>query len=106
MNIAVVGGGLAGLAVALGCEQDGHQVTLFESSSTLGGRMKNSRRPTTRLMLAFTSSIPLIPPSNGGLTLTLSNQTHGCLHHDHRPIKRPPPPSGDALRNPGIFYRP
>ncbi len=40
MNIAVVGGGLAGLAVALGCEQDGHQVTLFEASNELGGRMK------------------------------------------------------------------
>ena len=40
MNIAVVGGGLAGLAVALGSEQDGHQVTLFEASNELGGRMK------------------------------------------------------------------
>ena len=40
MNIAVVGGGLAGLAVALGSEQDGHHVTLFEASNQLGGRMK------------------------------------------------------------------
>tara|TARA_B100000900_G_scaffold402428_2_gene408261 strand:+ start:473 stop:1717 length:1245 start_codon:yes stop_codon:yes gene_type:complete len=40
MNIAVVGGGLAGLAVALGCEQDGHDVSLFEASDALGGRMK------------------------------------------------------------------
>lgn len=40
MDIAVVGGGLAGLAVALGCEQDGHNVTLYEASSELGGRMK------------------------------------------------------------------
>ncbi len=40
MNIAVVGGGLAGLAVALGCEQDGHHVTLFEASGEVGGRMK------------------------------------------------------------------
>jgi len=37
MNIAVVGGGLAGLAVALGSEQDGHHVTLFEASNQLGG---------------------------------------------------------------------
>ena len=40
MNIAVVGAGLAGLAVALGCEQAGHDVTLFEASSEVGGRMK------------------------------------------------------------------
>ena len=40
MNIAIVGGGLAGLAVALGSEQDGHHVTLFEASNQLGGRMK------------------------------------------------------------------
>lgn len=43
MNIAVVGGGLAGLAVALGCEESGHHVTLFEASSELGGRMKTLR---------------------------------------------------------------
>lgn len=40
MKIAVVGAGLAGLAVALGCEQADHDVTLFEAGSTVGGRMK------------------------------------------------------------------
>ena len=40
MNIAVVGAGLAGLAVALGCEQAGHDVTLYEATSDVGGRMK------------------------------------------------------------------
>lgn len=39
MRIAVVGGGLAGLAVALGCEEAGHDVTLYEASDRLGGRM-------------------------------------------------------------------
>ena len=53
MNIAVVGGGLAGLAVALGCEQDGHQVTLFESSSTLGGRMKTLQEANHPLDVGF-----------------------------------------------------
>ena len=53
MNIAVVGGGLAGLAVALGCEQDGHQVTLFESSSTLGGRMKTVQAGNHPLDVGF-----------------------------------------------------
>ena len=31
MKIAVVGAGLAGLAVAIGCEQADHDVTLFEA---------------------------------------------------------------------------
>jgi protoporphyrinogen oxidase len=53
MNIAVVGGGLAGLAVALGCEQDGHHVTLFESSSTLGGRMKTVQADNHSLDVGF-----------------------------------------------------
>ena len=53
MNIAVVGGGLAGLAVALGCEQDGHQVTLFESSSALGGRMKTVQAGNHPLDVGF-----------------------------------------------------
>ena len=39
MRIAVVGGGLAGLTVALGCERAGHEVDLYEASDRLGGRM-------------------------------------------------------------------
>ena len=39
MRIAVVGGGLAGLTVALGCERAGHDVDLYEASDRLGGRM-------------------------------------------------------------------
>ena len=40
LNIAVVGAGVAGLAVAVGCEAAGHQVTLFEAKDKLGGRME------------------------------------------------------------------
>ena len=39
MRIAVVGGGLAGLTVALGCERAGHDVDLYEANEQLGGRM-------------------------------------------------------------------
>ena len=62
MNIAVVGGGLAGLAVALGCEQDGHQVTLFESSSTLGGRMKTLQEANHPLDVGFHVLHTAYPP--------------------------------------------
>ena len=33
------GGGLSGLAVALGCKEAGHDVSLYEASDQLGGRM-------------------------------------------------------------------
>ena len=41
MNIAVVGAGIAGLAVALGLEQAGHHVTVYEATGNLGGRMSS-----------------------------------------------------------------
>jgi len=40
MKIAVVGAGVAGMAVAIGCETAGHDVTLFEARDKLGGRME------------------------------------------------------------------
>ena len=36
-RVAVVGGGLAGLAAALECAESGAEVTLFEARSRLGG---------------------------------------------------------------------
>ncbi|GGE33426.1 2,4-dienoyl-CoA reductase [Pullulanibacillus camelliae] len=37
LNIAVVGGGVAGLATAKAAAEDGHRVTLFEAKERLGG---------------------------------------------------------------------
>jgi len=37
-NLAVIGGGMAGMAFAIYAKQRGHQVTLFESKSELGGQ--------------------------------------------------------------------
>ena len=41
MNVAVVGAGIAGLAVAVGLEEAGHNVTVYEAASNLGGRMSS-----------------------------------------------------------------
>ena len=38
-NLAVVGGGAAGMAFAVYASERGHQVTLFESENTLGGQL-------------------------------------------------------------------
>jgi phytoene dehydrogenase-like protein len=39
MKVAVVGAGIAGLAVAIGLENAGHDVTVYEASDGVGGRM-------------------------------------------------------------------
>lgn len=39
-QIAIIGGGWAGLAAAVQATRDGHQVTLFEAARTLGGRAR------------------------------------------------------------------
>jgi len=43
-NVAVIGGGLAGIATALGCADAGHRVTLVESRPRLGGLTHSFRR--------------------------------------------------------------
>ena len=39
MRVAVVGAGIAGLAVAVGLENAGHDVTVYEATDCVGGRM-------------------------------------------------------------------
>jgi glycine/D-amino acid oxidase-like deaminating enzyme len=39
MNVGIVGGGLAGLAVAAGLHASGHSVTVYEAGRATGGRM-------------------------------------------------------------------
>ena len=53
MRIAVVGGGLAGLTVALGCERVGHDVDLYEASDRLGGRMATREEGDHLIDLGF-----------------------------------------------------
>ena len=53
MRIAVVGGGLAGLTVALGCERAGHEVDLYEASDRLGGRMATRQEGDHLIDLGF-----------------------------------------------------
>lgn len=45
MNIAVIGGGWAGLSAAVYAVQHGHRVRLFESAPTLGGRARTLHAP-------------------------------------------------------------
>jgi squalene-associated FAD-dependent desaturase len=56
MNVAVVGGGLAGLAAALELTDRGHAVTLYEARPTLGGAVQT---------LPEREGDPDPPPDNG-----------------------------------------
>jgi squalene-associated FAD-dependent desaturase len=56
VNIAVVGGGLAGLAAALELADQGHAVTLYEARPTLGGAVQT---------LPEREGDPTPPPDNG-----------------------------------------
>ena len=56
MKVAVVGGGLAGLAAALDLRDGGHEVTLFEARPTLGGAVQT---------LPERDGDPPPPPDNG-----------------------------------------
>src|SRR5262245_5839743 len=44
-RVAIIGGGLAGLAAALGLAEQGVHVDLFEARRTLGGRAASFRDP-------------------------------------------------------------
>ena len=56
MRVAVVGGGLAGLAAAIELADHGHEVTLFEARPTLGGAVQT---------LPEREGDPPPPPDNG-----------------------------------------
>src|SRR5438445_7243615 len=56
MRVAVVGGGLAGLAAALELVDQGHEVTLLEARPTLGGAVQT---------LPEREGDPPPPPDNG-----------------------------------------
>ena len=56
MRAVVVGGGLAGLAAALGLADTGHEVTLLEARPTLGGAVRT---------LPERDGDPSPPPDNG-----------------------------------------
>jgi len=43
LNIAIIGAGIAGLACATRLQQAGHNVSVFEKSRGLGGRMSPRR---------------------------------------------------------------
>ncbi len=73
MNVAVVGGGLAGLAAALELVDNRHEVTLHEARPTLGGKVQT---------LPEREGDPVPPPDNG------QHIALGCFLHYQRFLER------------------
>lgn len=58
-SVAIVGGGLAGMAAALELRERGAEVTLFEARSRLGGRASSFRDPATGEMVDFCQHVSM-----------------------------------------------
>lgn len=96
LNIAVIGGGYAGMAAAVALAEQGIQVTVFESARQLGGRARGVSFFTTR---GHNDEQPPfhLSPSAGGKSerqnqhLILDNGQHlllGCYHQTLRLIEQ------------------
>lgn len=53
MKVAVVGGGISGIITSIGLSENGHEVHLFEKTSSLGGRIKSKEKQGTVFDVGF-----------------------------------------------------
>ena len=53
MKVAVVGGGISGIITSIGLSENGHEVHLFEKTSSLGGRIKSEEKEGTVFDVGF-----------------------------------------------------
>ena len=53
MKVAIIGGGISGIITSIGLSENGHEVHLFEKTSSLGGRIKSKENKELFSMLAF-----------------------------------------------------
>lgn len=53
MKVAVIGGGISGIITSIGLSENGHEVHLFEKTSSLGGRIKSEEKEGTVFDVGF-----------------------------------------------------
>ena len=75
MKIAVIGGGVSGLAAAWRLAANGHQVDLYEKNQQIGGRM-NQIKQDTLLWLSFPLWLPLHHPRLAKTRIIIQTQTN------------------------------
>jgi len=87
-DIAVIGGGLAGLTAAITCAEGGASVRLFEANSSLGGRARSIDGPykanlgphaiySGGVMWDWLTARGLVPPLAGRCSLACVSTTTG-----------------------------
>jgi len=92
LEVAIIGGGYAGMAAAVKLTEHGIPVTVFESAKQLGGRARGVPYSNQRTHADNTLAPPFkLPPGRGkinrpfqGDNLILDNGQHillGCYHH-------------------------
>ncbi|MEF8881519.1 MAG: NAD(P)/FAD-dependent oxidoreductase [Halapricum sp.] len=99
-DVAVAGGGLAGLVAARHLAEDGHDVSLFEREDTVGGRVRTIRADGYTFDRGFQVLFTAYPAVQRELDLDALNLryfTPGATiaRPDHRSVL------SDPLRNPG-----
>jgi phytoene dehydrogenase-like protein len=100
IDVAVAGGGLAGLVAARHLAEDGHDVTLFEREDTVGGRVRTTRADGYTFDRGFQVLFTAYPAVQRELDLDALNLryfTPGATiaRADHRSVL------SDPFRNPG-----
>ncbi len=101
IRVAVLGGGWAGLAAAVRACQLGHQVTLFEMASHLGGRARSLAQPEHGprldngqhiLIGAYRQSLALLETLGVDLTQSFQRQPLRLRYPGHEGLQLPPGP--------------
>src|SRR6516165_3647531 len=75
LNIAIVGAGMAGLTAGWLLARSGHNVTIYEASSVVGGRVKTLRSGFTSGLYAEAGAMRI--PRHHGLTNWLIDDLFG-----------------------------
>ena len=76
-HFAIIGAGIAGITCARTLVQAGHQVTVFEKSRGVGGRM--STRSTLWLLAALTLAITFGLYAQPDVVVMLADQLWSCF---------------------------
>jgi 2,4-dienoyl-CoA reductase-like NADH-dependent reductase (Old Yellow Enzyme family)/thioredoxin reductase len=106
-NVAVAGGGPAGMAAAMYLAQRGHKVTLFEASDRLGGQLKLMDYPSFKWPLVTYREYLIRQVNKLGVTVRLNTPaTTGNLQGFEAVIlalgatpNTPPIPGAESCRN-------
>ncbi|MBC2878824.1 MULTISPECIES: protoporphyrinogen/coproporphyrinogen oxidase [Streptomyces] len=86
IDVAVVGGGIAGLTTAYRLSRRGHRVEVFEAADEPGGRMRSSRVDGWTMDTGAETISPYGYPATWELIKELGLEQAGALHRIRHPV--------------------